>query len=115
MIPGPGAMFPAPHGYPSYQVNQTTTFGNGQISTCCGWVWKRKSEGSTSRFLNQFNKRYFSVDFNREQFFYSKNPGDKKVSSPFSFKDLLSVYAVSAPEAGRSVRSFMMGMSGGPS
>merc|ERR1719174_2170633 len=110
MFPNP----PMPHGYPSYQVNQTTTFSDGQLSTCCGWVWKRKSEGSTSRFLNQFNKRYFTVDFNKEQFFYSNSPEQKKVSLPYSFYDLLSVYAVSAPEAGRSVLG-RMGMSSGPS
>merc|ERR1719379_2487465 len=38
----------------------------------------------------------------------------KKVTGPFSFNDLLSVYAVSAPEAGRSVLG-RMGMSSGPS
>jgi hypothetical protein len=110
MFPNP----PMPHGYPSYQVNQTTTFSDGQLSTCCGWVWKRKSEGSTSRFLNQFNKRYFTVDFNKEQFFYANSPDQKKVSLPYSFHDLLSAYAVSAPEAGRSVLG-RMGMSSGPS
>lgn len=84
------------------------------MSLCSGWVWKRKSEGSTSRFLNQFNKRFFTVDFNKEQFFYSHSPDQKKVSLPYSFHDLLSAYAVSAPEAGRSVLS-RMGMSSGPS
>jgi hypothetical protein len=102
-------------GYPSAHANQQTTYVEGQISTHCGWVYKRKSEGSTSRFLNQFNKRYFTVDFNKQQFFYAQTPDQKKVSLPYSFHDLLSVYAVSAPEAGRSVRTMMMGLSSGPS
>jgi hypothetical protein len=110
------AMFPnpLPHGYPSYQAKQTTIYSDGQMSICSGWVWKRKSEGATSRFLNQFNKRFFMVDFNKEQFFYSNSPDGKKVTGPYSFHDLLSVYAVSAPEAGRSVLG-RMGMSSGPS
>merc|ERR1719163_2289709 len=69
-------------------------------STCSGWVWKRKSEGKMSRFLNQFNKRYFTIDFDNKQFFYSSTDTDlkfKKVRSPFSFNDLKSAYALSSP------------------
>merc|ERR1719201_2376679 len=105
----PSQTVSGPHGYPAL-----SQFSGGEMSLCSGWVWKRKSEGSTSRFLNQFNKRFFTVDFNKEQFFYSHSPDQKKVSLPYSFHDLLSAYAVSAPEAGRSVLS-RMGMSSGPS
>merc|ERR1719201_3233711 len=105
----PSQTVSGPHGYPAL-----SQFSGGEMSLCSGWVWKRKSEGSTSRFLNQFNKRFFTVDFNKEQFFYSNSPEQKKVSLPYSFHDLLSAYAVSAPEAGRSVLG-RMGMSSGPS
>jgi hypothetical protein len=102
-------------GYPmAGAMHGMSTFSGGQLSTCTGWVWKRKSEGTTSRFLNQFNKRFFTVDFNKEQFFYSHSPDQKKVSMPYSFSNLLSAYAISAPEAGKSFLG-RMGMSSGPS
>jgi hypothetical protein len=112
----PAMQYPTqkPNGYP-VSANLMTTFNGGQLATCSGWVWKRKSEGSTSRFLNQFNKRFFMVDFNKEQFFYSSSPDMKKVSMPFTFNDLLSTYAVSAPEAGRSISNALWGRGSGPS
>merc|ERR1719409_2117175 len=109
------AMYPnqLPHGYPGMSP-QLTTFNGGELSICSGWVWKRKSEGTTSRFLNQFNKRYFTVDFNKEQFFYAHSPDQKKVSLPYSFSDLLSTYVISRIGALKFVLS-RMGMSSGPS
>merc|ERR1719238_1662557 len=67
------------------------------------------------------NKRYFTIDFKTEQFFYSHSPdactqgtAAHKVSKPYSFHDLLSTYAVPALETRPSVLG-AMGMSPGPS
>ena len=81
-----------------------------------GWVWKRKSEGKLSRLLNQFNKRYLTIDFTKEAFFYSGESFSSRwtldfsseggssdvMSRPYPFNDLLSAYAISSPEAYRS-------------
>lgn len=58
---------------------------------CQGWVWKRKSAGSTSRFFSQYNKRFVTLDFTAQQFYYSDSPYSKKVSAPSPFLDLLRV------------------------
>jgi len=65
---------------------------------CQGWVWKKKSEGSKSRFLSQYNKRYLTLDFSQGLFFYSHDKKDKKVSMPVKFSQLLGSYAVAGPE-----------------
>lgn len=111
MLAQPPAQIPG--GYPGSV--QTATF-SGEGSTSSGWVWKRKNQEAKgrlsrlSRFLNQFNQRYLTVDFKKEQFFYSHSSDLKKVSAPISFDDLLSAYAVSSPEAGRSVMGTMSRM-----
>jgi hypothetical protein len=79
-----------------------------EVNSYSGWAWKRKSQAgkgrlhSLSRLMNQSNKRFFTVDFQKEQFYY-QNPASSTMSEPCSFDDLLSAYAVSAPEAGRSL------------
>merc|ERR1719305_2038927 len=55
------------------------------------------------RVLHQFNQRYLIVDFKKEQFFYSHTSDLKKVSQPIYFNELLSVCAISSPEAGHSI------------
>merc|ERR1719326_1355544 len=94
--------------YPSCRVNQTTkqatTLGEGQLNIVRGEAWKRKTEGKLSRFLNQLNKRNLTIDFTQEQFFYSKPAGTQDtVGLSQSFDDLKSVYAISSPEAGKSL------------
>jgi hypothetical protein len=72
------------------------------MDVCQGWAYKRKSAGAKSRFLSQFNKRFFTLDFTRGLWFYSHNAENKKVSLPQPFSDLVRVTPISLPEGGKS-------------
>lgn len=59
----------------------------GQMSA---WLLKKKSGSSMVR-MRQYNKRYFTIDFDSHVFFYSHAEGSKKVSSVIRFVDILDV------------------------
>lgn len=67
------------------------------------WLLKKKSGTSMVR-MRQYNKRFFTIDFDSRVFFYAHAEQSKKVSSVIRFCDLVDVRmadaAASAPEAG---------------
>lgn len=54
------------------------------------WLNKAKGDGAKARWLMSSCKRYFTIDFDSQIVFYSHIPGDKRVSCPIHFRDILS-------------------------
>lgn len=54
------------------------------------WLLKKKSGSSMVR-MRQYNKRYFTIDFDSHVFFYSHAESSKKVSSVIRFADIVDV------------------------
>lgn len=61
------------------------------LPSMSGWLLKRKSEGARSRLISGTNRRYFTLDFNTQVFFYSHSEDTKQVSYPVAFRDILGV------------------------
>ncbi|CAK9061289.1 Splicing factor U2af small subunit A (U2 auxiliary factor 35 kDa subunit A) (U2 small nuclear ribonucleoprotein auxiliary factor small subunit A) (U2 snRNP auxiliary factor small subunit A) (Zinc finger CCCH domain-containing protein 60) (OsC3H60) [Durusdinium trenchii] len=54
--------------------------------------WLRKKKSGTSAFrMREYNKRYFTLDFDTHTFFYTHSEGSKKVSSVTPFADIVDV------------------------
>eukprot|EP00913_Durusdinium_trenchii_P034100 g31916.t2 len=56
----------------------------------CAWLRKKKSGTSAFR-MREYNKRYFTLDFDTHTFFYTHSEGSKKVSSVTPFADIVDV------------------------
>eukprot|EP00440_Ansanella_granifera_P032993 gb/GFBE01035794.1/.p1 GENE.gb/GFBE01035794.1/~~gb/GFBE01035794.1/.p1 ORF type:complete len:202 (+),score=36.75 gb/GFBE01035794.1/:1-606(+) len=64
-----------------------------------GWLEKRKTRsGYASRLWGETNRRYFTLDFPGQLFFYAHSEGSKQVSKPIPFKSLASVEPYGAAE-----------------
>jgi len=64
-----------------------------------GWLQKRKSEknnGFMRRSLKSANKRFFTLDFEAQMFYYSHGEGTKNLSMPTCFEQLICVESLSA-------------------
>lgn len=59
----------------------------GQLSA---WLQKKKS-GTSKLRVRQFNKRYFTLDFDSHTFFYTHSEGSSKASAVTAFSDILDV------------------------
>eukprot|EP00933_Yihiella_yeosuensis_P078948 TRINITY_DN9095_c0_g5_i1.p1 TRINITY_DN9095_c0_g5~~TRINITY_DN9095_c0_g5_i1.p1 ORF type:complete len:348 (+),score=103.12 TRINITY_DN9095_c0_g5_i1:129-1172(+) len=66
----------------------------GQLT---GWLQKKKS-GSSKLRVRQYNKRYFTLDFDSQTFFYAHSEGSDKTSLVAHFSDIADVRL---PEADR--------------
>ena len=44
-------------------------------------------DGAKARWFSSTTKRYFTIDFNAQLFFYAHSESDKTVSHPIRFKD----------------------------
>jgi len=64
-----------------------------------GWLLKRKSSKAVSRVISSTNRRYFTLDFDTQVFYYSHAENSKNVSQPVAFRHLLSVEALSLGSA----------------
>lgn len=62
--------------------------GRGKLT---GWLLKRKSEGVASRLFRSANRRYFTLDFEGQLFYYAHTEGNKMASLPVAFRELLGV------------------------
>lgn len=62
-----------------------------------GWLQKRKSSNK-SGLLKSVNKRFFTLDFESQIFYYSHSEGNKYVSM-FAFRQILSVESLTAEPA----------------
>merc|ERR1719150_1150777 len=63
------------------------TENRGQLSA---WLQKKKSGSSVVR-VRQYNRRYFTIDFDARVFFYAHAENSKQVSSQIPFADILDV------------------------
>jgi len=61
-----------------------------------GWLLKRKNENAKSRLLKGSNRRFFTLDFQAQIFYYSHNEGRKTISLPTHFRHIQSVESLSA-------------------
>lgn len=66
--------------------------------TYSAWLTKVKGEGAKARWLSSTTKRYFTIDFTSQLFFYAQSESQKTVSHPIRFKDIVS--ADQLPDAG---------------
>lgn len=64
-----------------------------------GWLLKRKSDASKSRLVKSSNRRFFTMDFESQTFCYSHNVGNKTVSMPTHFRNILGVEPCAAMQA----------------
>eukprot|EP00927_Polykrikos_kofoidii_P047972 TRINITY_DN42231_c0_g1_i1.p1 TRINITY_DN42231_c0_g1~~TRINITY_DN42231_c0_g1_i1.p1 ORF type:complete len:451 (-),score=87.90 TRINITY_DN42231_c0_g1_i1:42-1337(-) len=67
------------------------TDGRSPRTPLCGWMLKRKSDGSRSRVFCASNRRYFTLDFGAQILYYAQSEANKSVSVPIGFRDLLGV------------------------
>lgn len=70
----------------------------GQMSA---WLQKKKS-GSAMVRVRQYNKRYFTIDFDSRVFFYTHAENSKKASSMIPFADLVDVKLPDQPHVDKS-------------
>jgi len=70
----------------------------------CAWLDKKKSGASTIR-VRQYNRRFFTLDFDTHTFFYTHAEGSKKVSAVTSFADIIDIRLPEAPSDNASVSS----------
>lgn len=56
-----------------------------------GWLLKRKSDKAVSRVISSTNRRYFTLDFDAQVFYYAHGENTKNVSQPVNFRHILSV------------------------
>jgi len=64
-----------------------------------GWLQKRRStkeRGGVRRFLKSSNRRFFTLDFEAQMFYYSLSEGNKNLSMQACFAQLLSVNSLAA-------------------
>lgn len=58
--------------------------------TYSAWLTKNKGEGAKASWFSKTTKRYFTIDFNTQIFFYAHSETQKTVSQPVRFKDIVS-------------------------
>jgi len=63
-----------------------------------GWLLKRKSDKAVSRVISSTNRRYFTLDFDAQVFYYAHSENSRNVSQPVPFRHLLSVEGLFNPE-----------------
>ncbi|CAE7399291.1 U2AF35B [Symbiodinium natans] len=74
----------------------------GQLSA---WLQKRKSGASAFR-IREYNKRYFTLDFDTHTFFYAHSEGSSKVSAVTPFADIVDVRMPEADLKGDNISEF---------
>eukprot|EP00746_Dinoflagellata_sp_MGD_P002543 gnl/MRDRNA2_/MRDRNA2_104968_c0_seq1.p1 gnl/MRDRNA2_/MRDRNA2_104968_c0~~gnl/MRDRNA2_/MRDRNA2_104968_c0_seq1.p1 ORF type:complete len:369 (-),score=91.86 gnl/MRDRNA2_/MRDRNA2_104968_c0_seq1:41-1147(-) len=67
-----------------------------------GWILKRKTANSRTKILGDANKRFFTLDFENQNFFYAHSESSKTVSLPIPFAEIVSVEAVANAECQES-------------
>jgi len=73
---------------PVQRCEATTMPCEGQVSA---WLKKTKSDTAKLKWLTGSNKRYFTIDFETQVFFYSHSKDQKGISEKITFKDIVNV------------------------
>jgi hypothetical protein len=68
-----------------------------RMGSYSAWLWKVKSDSARSKLFASTTKRYFTIDFDREIFFYSHAADQKKISQPIHFRDIICVDQLPPP------------------
>mmetsp|Transcript_9890 Transcript_9890/g.22486 ORF Transcript_9890/g.22486 Transcript_9890/m.22486 type:complete len:942 (+) Transcript_9890:68-2893(+) len=70
------------------QVQQVALECEGQVSA---WLKKTKSDSAKLKWLSGSNKRYFTIDFDAQVFYYSHSKDQKGISEKVAFQDIISI------------------------
>jgi len=72
----------------SIMASMDDSIGTGKLSA---WLQKRKSEPKKQFFRSDTNRRFFTLDFDAQMFFYQHSESEKKISQPIVFRHIISV------------------------
>lgn len=67
------------------------------IGCYSAWLSKVKGDGARMRFMSSSTKRYFTIDYDAQLFYYSHSEDRKKISNPIKFKEILSAEQLPRP------------------
>ncbi|CAK0791617.1 unnamed protein product, partial [Prorocentrum cordatum] len=67
------------------------------VGSYSAWLTKVKGEGARAKWLSGATRRYFTIDFGSQIFFYSHAEDQRKVSQPVRFKDIRSAQQLPRP------------------
>jgi len=59
------------------------------VGTYSSWLTKQKSDGARAKWFSNAAKRYFTLDYDSQIFFYSHSEDRNKISQPVRFQDML--------------------------
>jgi len=71
--------------------------------TIRGWLTKVKSDSAKARWLSGSNKRYFTLNFETQTFYYGHDETNKKIANPIDFYDIM--HAEQLPQVSEGRRS----------
>lgn len=67
------------------------------IGSYSAWLSKVKGDGARVKWMSGSNKRYFTIDFDSQLFYYSHSEDRKKISNPVRFADILGAEQLPRP------------------
>jgi len=79
---------------------------NPHAQTIHGWLTKVKSDSAKARWLSGSNKRYFTLNFHTQTFYYAHDETGKKMATPIDFYDIM--HAEQLPQIAEGRRSLKM-------
>lgn len=71
-----------------------------------GWLAKAKSNDARAKWFSSSTRRFFTINYDSQIFFYASSEIDQKISQPISFRDILSARPL--PESGANVFGFVL-------
>jgi hypothetical protein len=78
----------------------------GDTKTINGWLTKVKSDSAKARWLSSSNKRYFTLNFETQTFYYAHDETNKKIANPIDFYDIM--HAEQLPQVSEGRRSLKL-------
>lgn len=71
-----------------------------------GWLAKAKSNDARAKWFSSSTRRFFTINYDSQIFFYSRSESDQKISQPIGFRDILSAHPL--PESGINAFGFVL-------
>jgi len=76
------------------------------------WLSKNKGDGARARWMSGSGKRFFTIDFDSQLFYYSHTADRKKISNPVRFKEVLHAEQLPQPaQTPKNANEFSFGFS----
>jgi len=69
------------------------------------WLSKTKSDGAWLKKLSSTTSRYFTIDFDRQLFYYTHSESSKKISNPVSFREITGAERMPQPAGSSKKKS----------